>query len=239
MHSRSSSPRPDTYPVCVNLRVLAVARSVVRANAAVSATVIATAAVLACAACGDTTQGTAIAGDRPALPGTGTSEPTSSAAPATTSAVAPQAPPPTAQQGAADVIGPFGWGPVMIGQDPAAAGATDVFVDAPEPDDSCVEWTAVFVSALESAHVSPTVGVAALTVRSDAAVHTPEGIEIGSTADEVHAAYPEFDVADVDTPNGAVIAAPGNPAAAYRMSFDEAGTVSFLSLEAVDQDCYG
>jgi hypothetical protein len=199
------------------------------------------AAVLVCGGCGGTVDGRAVAGAEPSSAGPATTTPPG--APAATSAATPTAPPtaaaPSGQQGATDVLGPYGWGPLTIGQDPAAAGDTGAFVDAPPPDDRCVEWTAVFVSALESAVVSPTIGIAALTARPEAVIHTPEGVRIGSTAADVHTAYPEFDIAEVDTPNGALIAAPGNPKAVYRLSFDESGLVSYLTLEAVDQDCYG
>lgn len=196
---------------------------------------------VAAAGCGDTTGG---------KPAAGVSAGVSAAAPSATSAVtavpgppaAPSAPvAPTRRPPAEgnDVLGPFGWGPVMLGQYATSAGATGVFTDAPAPADTCVAWTAVLASPLESVVVSPRTGVAAIIARVGAVLRTPEDVRIGSTADEVHAAYPAFEVADVDTPNGALIAAPGNPAGVYRLTFDDVGTVSSLTLESVEQDCYG
>lgn len=194
--------------------------------------------LLACAGCGGTTDGSAVAGSVSATTTAPASSATSSPAASSSSSSGP-ASSSSAPASGNDVLGPFGWGPVLLGQDAAAAGATGVFTDMPPAEDTCVEWSAVLASPLESVIVSPRIGVAAIIARSDAVVRTPEGVRIGSTADEVHAAYPAFDVADVETPNGPVIAATGNPAGAYRLSFNDAGTVAYLALESTEQDCYG
>ena len=205
------------------------------AAAAIAATVLgATMLGAAVAGCGRTTDGTAVATQTAAS--TGTSSAATSTTAATKTATATST---TAQAGGNDVLGPFGWGPVTIGMDPTAAAATGIFTDTPPPAGMCAQWKAVLATPLESAMVSPTIGVAALIARSDAQVHTPEGVRIGSTAAQVHEAYPSFDVADVETPNGPVIVAPGNQKAGYRLGFDGAGKVSYLTLESVDQDCYG
>jgi len=200
---------------------------------ALAAAVIAATVLGTVAGCGRTTGGMAVATQTAASTATTSATTSTTAATETTTATST-----TAQAGGSDVLGPFGWGPVTTGMDPTAAAATGIFTDTPPPAGTCAQWNAVLATPLESAVVSPTIGVAALIARSDAQVHTPEGVRIGSTAAQVHQAYPSFDVADVETPNGPVIAVPGNQKAGYRLGFDGAGKVSYLTLESVEQDCY-
>lgn len=208
----------------------------VRVTNLVRAVAAALVLVAALAGCGGTTDGTAVGGAAGA-----TTAASTTSAPATTTAASATKPPVTttaAGPGGNDVLGPLGWGPVTIGQAATAAAATGLFTATPAPSGGCAEWPAAGASPVESVVVSPTIGVAAIIARSGAVIHTPEGVTFGSTAEQVHAAYPAFDVADVETPNGPVIAVPGNSRAGYRLSFDDARKVSYLTLESVDQDCY-
>jgi hypothetical protein len=67
-------------------------------------------------------------------------------------------------------------------------------------------------------------------------VATPEGITIGSSIDEVLAAYPDWEGEDEGIGTG-YASVSNNDQARYRITIDSESVVE-LSLESVDQDCY-
>lgn len=69
-------------------------------------------------------------------------------------------------------------------------------------------------------------------------ISTPEGITLGSSRDDVLAAYPEWEpiVPDPDFERG-YARVPGNPDAHYRILVVD-GVVVELSLDSMSQDCY-
>lgn len=68
-------------------------------------------------------------------------------------------------------------------------------------------------------------------------VKTPQGIGVGSTYDEVHAAYPAWKPIGPDPTSGrGGVVVPGNPDASYRIVVLD-DRVTQLSLDS-HQDCY-
>ena len=137
------------------------------------------------------------------------------------------------------VLGPTGWQTLQLGQTPAQARDTGMFADTPEPDGGCALWYAVNAAAIDSVAVSGVRGVAAITVSSsDKVIATPEGMAVGWTAAQVHAAYPSWPAGAESSPAGPpLIAVPQNPAAVYRLRLD-GGAVIAITLESRNQDCY-
>jgi hypothetical protein len=71
-------------------------------------------------------------------------------------------------------------------------------------------------------------------------IMTPQGIQIGSTYDEVMAAYPDYThqlFPDTPTDGRGRAKVPGNPNAHYRIVISDMKVIQ-LSLDANDQDCY-
>jgi hypothetical protein len=84
-------------------------------------------------------------------------------------------------------------------------------------------------------YVSSTLGVAA--IEAYAGIETPEGIGIGSPMSAVTTAYPDWDPPSEYLMRG-YAPVPGNDELQYRIAFDDARTVSGVTLQFVDQDCY-
>jgi hypothetical protein len=211
----------------VRPRLCAVRTSVLVAAALVCATIT---------GCGAETASTSSSSTTPAGAAPTTAADTSTGGPAAVTSTSADA---TAAASGNDVLGPSGWGPLTLGQDPTDAAATGLFTDMPAVDDICVVWQAALASPLDTVVISPHEGVVAIIGRADAVLRTPEGMTVGSTAAEVHAMYPEFPVADAQFPNGRVITATGNPDGAYRLQFDDDDVLQTLTLESTRQDCYG
>lgn len=188
--------------------------------------------------CGQQTSGSAVPAGVAAASATTTTAAASSA-PATTTSGKPKPSTTALSTSGNDVIGPSGWGPVKIHMKEAQAAATGVFPDHKATEGICIEWFAPNAAPIESAIISPNLGVIAIVARAGAKIHTPEGVEVGSTPEQVHAAYPAtFQVADATFPNGKVIPSVGDEATGYRLTFHN-GTLTRLMLESLNQDCYG
>ena len=136
------------------------------------------------------------------------------------------------------MLGPYGWQTLELGMDAGTAAGLGMFVDTPmpTPDGACEGWDAVGAAAIETALISPTLGVAAIVPRSDAVIHTPEGMTYGWTVDQVAAAYPDFDPADAHLDNGVTVEAIGNSQGRYRLQFGDDDTLTFFVLESADQN---
>jgi hypothetical protein len=77
-------------------------------------------------------------------------------------------------------------------------------------------------------------GVAAIYAYGD--ISTPEGIELGSTYDQVHAAYPAWQGIEGKQGHG-LVTVPSNSNAKYRIDISS-GHVVELDIQLTDQDCY-
>ena len=160
---------------------------------------------------------------------------TSSAAPTTAGAAATETAPPAPT---APVLGADGFGALKLGMDRDQAVASGAV--APSGFDPASEGCAPS-AALSSAptgegivFVSANLGVAA--IEAYPGVRTPEGIGIGSPVTAVDAAYPGWDFSDHLMKGWAHV--PGNDAAYYRIAFDDDRTVTEVTLQFVNQDCY-
>lgn len=163
---------------------------------------------------------------------------TSSAAPTTAGAAATETTRP------APVLGPDGFGALKLGMDRDEAVASGAVTPVEEPAGGCALSQLVGAPGDSTpaapelgagiVHLSSTLGVA--TIDAYPGVVTPEGIEIGSPVSAVDLAYPDWNPSDNLQRGAAPV--PGNDDAVYRIAFDDAGTVTEVTLQFVDQDCY-
>lgn len=159
---------------------------------------------------------------------------TTSAAPARTPGRTTPRPP---DEDSNAVIGPCGWQTLRLGMTPAEAEALGIADPLPEGDDLCQVWPALGITPLERVVVHPEHGVFAIHPKPVDWLRTPEGMRAGWTADEVAAAYPDFDPAHPDRAHGPTVAVPGNPDAVYRLRFTSADVVDRFLLERDSDMC--
>jgi hypothetical protein len=175
-----------------------------------------------------------------------TTTPTSTATPATTAGAAATTPAAPDETDSAPVLGPDGIGALELGMgrdEAVASGVVEPFVE--ESGSSC-PWRSQLSDAPGDAtpaapelasgivHVSSTLGVAVIDAYPG--LRTPEGIGIGSPVSAVDTAYPTWAPSEILQRGYAPV--PGNDQARYRIAFDDAGAVTELTLQFVDQDCY-
>ena len=135
------------------------------------------------------------------------------------------------------VLGPTGLGPLVLGMSLDDANATGLVDHITASTEACSngllkgEHTSQTEAAL---FVSSRLGVAAIYAYGDIA--TPEGIKLGSTYDQVHAAYPSWRGIDGEQGHGWVVV-PSNSNATYRINIS-GGHVDELDIQLVNQDCY-
>jgi hypothetical protein len=177
--------------------------------------------------------------DSPAPRAATTPPPVTTAPAATTASPASALPPPN--------LGPEGYGALKLGMTKAQARATGLVTglgagDAgecggpgdgrlhggdPADRDSLPGWLAF------SSRSNRLVAIYAIP-----GVRTPEGIGLGSTYDELHAAYPAWEAIGPDPTNGRRgVDVRGNPDAHYRIVVRD-HKVRQLSLDSDEQDCY-
>ena len=137
--------------------------------------------------------------------------------------------PSAAATGGLLVLGPNGLGPLLLGMsldDAKGTGLVD-HIDAPsqgcadgllEGEHTRQEEVALFVSAQ--------FGVAAIYAYGDIA--TPEGINLGSTYEQVLAAYPAWQGVDGEQGHGLVVV-PSNSNAKYRIDISAVTSLSSTS----------
>lgn len=138
------------------------------------------------------------------------------------------------------ILGPTGWQTLQLRMAPAVAEATGIFISTSAPSGgTCASWFAVGAAAIDSATISPNLGVIAITIASTGKMlMTPEGMELGWTVAQVHAAYPSFPLDAESIPSGPpTIPVPQNDKAVYRTRLT-AGVVVTMTLESRPQDCY-
>jgi hypothetical protein len=143
-------------------------------------------------------------------------------------------------------LGPTGFGALQLGMTKAEARATGLTTEvnlagtgacggpgdgylrgSPSPDGQTLDGRLFF-----SANTGKLVAIYAFP-----GVRTPEGIALGSSYDDVHAAYPAWSPIGEDQRNGrGGVKVPGNAGAAYRIVVQNLDVIQ-LSLDG-QQDCY-
>ena len=135
-----------------------------------------------------------------------------------------------------------GSGPTGGTSTAATAGSTRPVTSAPPSPSSAVPTSAAPTTAAPEtpSTISPNLGVIAITIASsDKVLMTPEGMALGWTVAQVHAAYPSFPLDAESRPTGPpTIPVPQNAQAVYRIRLS-AGVVVTMTLESFPQDCYG
>jgi hypothetical protein len=197
---------------------------------AVAGTIVAAMADLAACA-NQKTQGGPVPVADHASP-TSTSSTTTKTVPPPVTTTTPPAPPP-------DILGPQGFGQIKLGMTKSQALATgELVVNDPSSDEHCTGYDLkAFPTPPEevSVYISPNNGVVAIFATK--AMHTPEGIALGSTLAKVKAAYPEVAQEDPNPEDPEYLpTVPGNPKAQYRISFEN-NKVAGLGIEQ-NQDCF-
>lgn len=145
------------------------------------------------------------------------------------------------------VLGPRGYGDLLLGQSPAEAIETGLVVvdgqiqygercdssallkGTPEPeDDRDIDGKLFFSREL---------GLAAIYAMPG--VETPEGLRLGMSYPELIAIYPTWkSVVEPGQPHGrGYVKVPGNPDASYRIEMGGAAVIQ-ISLQLRNQDCY-
>nr|WP_243870014.1 hypothetical protein [Amycolatopsis granulosa] len=157
------------------------------------------------------------------VPGSGSRTPPPSSSSAPASKQRPASTDPT--------IGPSGWGRLVLGMSEAQAVATDEFDMSEGVSGSPCHRYWLRNGGSSPVDISPSYGVARISAKPG--VTTPEGIGVGSTDDEVMAAYPSA------TKTGYVITAPvpGNSRAVYIFTTDPSQKIFSLRLELATQNC--
>jgi hypothetical protein len=143
-----------------------------------------------------------------------------------------------ATAGSADVLGPVGWRGLNLRMSEPRAITTGMLGRRTGPATPCQQWSTKRPDTVAGVYISRRLGVAAISAAPGAAVHTPEGMTIGWTPDQVTRTYPGV---SPEVPGGTprFVPVPHNPQARYRVGFGPGGRVSGLTLELAGQDCYG
>ncbi|MET7420390.1 hypothetical protein [Dactylosporangium sp. NPDC005555] len=179
------------------------------------------------------------AGD--ALPAGSAAAPTSAAAPPPATPSSPASSSPAASSSSSTsgtpalVLGPQGYGTLRLGMTKEQASATGLIT--PFDNSGCPQ---AFIKGLPAGKgwvvVSPNLGLVAIEGWEQLA--TPEGMRIGTSADEMRSKYPTWKVADS---NGSwargYVKVPGNDKAEYRI-ITMNNKVTEVTLQAANQNCY-
>lgn len=186
----------------------------------------------------------------PSVTTTGSRTPAPTAQP-TTAPPSPTVTPSVTQTAHALLLGPFGYGPLVLGMSKAEARATGLTEGTDNGPPQCggdgdghlLGRPAEQITDEDGWLVFGDGGLNGDAARGLAAIwaypgmQTPEGIMLGSTRAEVEAAYPDWQVVSGDTEGRGHAQVPGNPNASYRIEVQN-GVVIQLSLDANDRGCY-
>lgn len=177
----------------------------------------------------------------------------STTVPATTTVPTASSVAPTVEeQDSLDVLGPAGVGKLSLGMSWQAAMASGLLRQSgPVTSAGCLRYTVI----VEQYSDSPTAAASVtppwpektqivVNVRDDIVqlitsplLHTPEGIGVGSSREDLKDAYPDL---TLPTRGGTTLApVDGNPMAVYVFDLSGSGTVMSLSLRMAKSDCLG
>jgi len=135
-------------------------------------------------------------------------------------------------------LGPNGIGSLTLGMSYAEVKKADVIleVDPSAPGAGCEHY-----DFFDNGQLVGIVGITAErgveTIGVLGGVPTPQGIEAGSTPDDVRRAYPDADLTHVTTGSRTYATVPGNPNATYQFAFNARGVVVGIVLRLNDQAC--
>lgn len=154
---------------------------------------------------------------------------------------APATDSPTTTAAAADpsTLGPQGFGAVKLGASAAdLTGAGLKVEDSAQGDKACPKVASIELPDGNFANVVISTKNGVSVIEATGPMHTPEGVKIGSTLDEVKKAYPQLKNLLGNENNGGANAAavPGNPEASYQMFITNAKVTS-LRLMLTNLDC--
>jgi hypothetical protein len=209
------------------------------------ALVLASAAALATTAC-STTKASTASGRINNAPSSAAASPSQSQA-ASPKPTGPATPKPTTTitkpANSSRTLGPFGLGALYLGMTPDQIRATHLVSDFDNPTsgNGCT-WAQIKSVPKDSTGaekgaiaISPDLGLIAINAWDG--ISTPQGIRLGDTYAQVHAAYPKWSGIEGHTGHG-LVAAPGNSDAKYRIDIADNGKVLSLTLQTTFQDCY-
>lgn len=162
-----------------------------------------------------------------------------SAAPQTS---APASQPPTT--GSADVLGPTGVGSLVLGMTKAEALRTGLVTGITGSQGTCGsdgDGRLANAAPLNEYDLDGKLFFSATTgklviIAATSGITTPEGIQLGSSLNEVAMAYPLWEGSEGPTEGVGVVPVADNPRAVYRILISDA-MVTELTLQDVDQDC--
>jgi len=184
------------------------------------------AGLFALAACGKEADTSAAADPGAAAP---TTEAATTAA--ATTAAAPD-------ESADPVLGPAGFGAVKLGASPAEATAAGLVVTDTSrgTGQDCPKSATLRLPQFPLVMFSTKLGVSAIEAKG--AMHTPEGIKIGSKLTDVKKAYPQLKnpLGDPKFNGENFVTVPGNPKAKYRI-FVIIDEVRYLHLILANNNC--
>ncbi|WP_144119876.1 hypothetical protein [Catellatospora sichuanensis] len=145
------------------------------------------------------------------------------------------------------VLGPHGYGDLLLGQRPAEAIRTGLVVTTGKINSMGCDSSSVLKGAPEARDDRDVDGMLFFSARLGLAaiyafpgVETPEGARLGMSYEELIAIYPSWkSVVDPGKPLGrGYVNVPGNKEAVYRIEMGGASGVIQLSLQLKSQDCY-
>jgi hypothetical protein len=148
-----------------------------------------------------------------------------------------KAPETTKPQSGTKVLGPDGYGSLKLGMDEKLAEASGM-LGTPNPNQvsACAQYPLLAGGSITNGQATFSSDKALVSISPPKGTKTPEGIGVGSTFDQVTAAYKDLGAG----PNGSQsVSVPGNPNASYRIGFEN-GKVYGISLESKNGDtCAG
>ncbi|MEC3980425.1 hypothetical protein [Amycolatopsis sp. H20-H5] len=131
------------------------------------------------------------------------------------------------------VLSAYGFGQLKLGMTEADAAKQGATLTKRETSEPCVYYDVSGAGVPPGGSVAISPGNGLVIVVPAMPAHTPEGIGVGSTKDEVLATYPGAS----DTTSA--VAAPAGPTSTYRFALTPAETVERVDLYSVAQDCAG
>lgn len=163
-------------------------------------------------------------------------------APLPQTSVSESAPPTTT--GSADVLGPTGVGSLVLGMTKTEALHTGLVTGIKGTQGMCGsdgDGRLANAAPLNEYDLDGKLFFSANTgklviIGATSGIATPEGIQLGSSLNDVARAYPLWEGSEGPTEGVGIVAVADNPRAVYRIAISDA-MVTELTLQDVDQDC--